>query len=120
MSEELDKIEPTKCYISINGEKREVKFTFSAWAKLEKKYGSINNIGQIEVDLQERPFEVLPELIYIGLVDKSGIDEDKLETILDDYDMNNITEIADVLNIALSGSLPVDNKKKVVQQKKKQ
>lgn len=116
MSEELEKIEPTNCTLKIAGKERQIKFGFSAWAKIEKTYGSVSNFAQIEKDMQEKPFETIPKLIYIGLVDKEGVTE---ETVLDDYGFEDIELISKVLTQAMVGSLPVDKSKKKVTTMKK-
>lgn len=109
MSEELEKIKPTETKLMIQGKEREIKFTFSSWAKLEEKYGGVQNFNKIEDDLNNHPFKSIPELLYIGLTDKEGV---TVENILDGYDLSNIEEIVTVLSKALYGSLPSDNKKK--------
>ena len=107
---ELDKITPSKITIKIKGEEREIKFGFSAWAELEKKYGTVSNFKKIVKDVQERPFATIPELIYIGLVDKSGVTK---ETVLDDYGITDMDYISEILYKALYGSeLTEKNKKK--------
>lgn len=110
MSEELEKIRSTEVTLRVNGEERRLKFGFSAWAKLEDMYGSLKNFSQIEKDIQEKPFHIIPKLVYIGLVDKSDVTE---ETVLDDYGMNDIEEISEKLFTALYGSLPVEKKSTV-------
>lgn len=112
MSEELEKVKPTECYIKVNGEERQIKFTFSAWGKLSEKYGGIQNLAKLEEDMQNNPFTTLPELIYIALVDKTDVTP---ETALDDYTMADVEEITNILKIALEGSLP----KETTGQKKK-
>lgn len=107
---ELEKVEVVRPKLSVGGREREIRFNFSAWAEIERKYGSIKNFAQIEKDIQQKPFETIPELIYIGLVDKEGVTK---ENCLDDYSMADMEKIAEVLQIALYGSLPKeDNKKK--------
>jgi len=106
---ELEKVEVVRPKLSIGGRQREIRFNFSAWAEIEKKYGSIKNFAQIEKDVQQKPFETIPELIYIGLVDKEGVTKDNC---LDDYSMADMEEVAKVLQVALYGSLPKDESKK--------
>ena len=106
---ELDKITPSKITIKIKGEEREIKFGFSAWAELEKKYGTVSNFKKIVKDVQERPFATIPELIYIGLVDKSGVTK---ETVLDDYGITDMDYISEILYKALYGSINTEKKKK--------
>lgn len=109
MNEELDKVKGEKVTIRLYGKDREIKFGFSAWAKIEKEYGGINNIEKMQKEIEEKPFELLPHLLYIGLVDKEGIDE---ETILDEYGLNDIQMISEKFAQALWGSLPQDDGKK--------
>ena len=109
MAKELEKVDAKKVTIKIKGEERELKFGFKAWAILEREYGGIKNIHHLQKAVEERPFETLPHLIYIGLVDKEGVDE---ETVLDDFGLNDIEYISNKFAEALYGSLPeVDEKK---------
>mgnify|MGYP006974627979 CR=1 FL=1 len=82
MAKELEKVDTKKVTIKIKGKERELKFGFKAWAILEREYGGIKNITKLQKAVEERPFETLPHLIYIGLVDKEGIEE---ESVLDDF-----------------------------------
>lgn len=112
---ELAKVESAAKTIKIRGKEREIKFGFSAWAELEKKYDGIKNFGRIEKELEQYPFRILPELIYIGLADKDEAAKDGItkENCLDDYGMADIKAITEVLQSALYGSLPnVDPAKK--------
>ena len=112
---ELEKVKPEKVTLMIHGKEREIKFGFSAWAKLEKEYKGLQNLEKMQKDVEERPFTVIPHLLYIGLVDKEGVDE---ETILDDYGLNDIQMITDVFNRAINGALPQeDGSKKEVEAK---
>ena len=105
MNEELEKVKGEKVLIRLNGKDREIKFGFSAWAKLEKEYGDINKIEQMQNEITEKPFETLPHLLFIGIVDKDkeGLSE---ETLLDEYGMGDIQMITEKLSQALWGSLP--------------
>ena len=109
MAKELEKVDAKKVTIKIKGEERELKFGFKAWAILEREYGGIKNITKLQKAVEERPFETLPHLIYIGLVDKEGIEEDN---VLDEYGLGDIDYISNKFAEALYGSLPeVDEKK---------
>lgn len=109
MAKELEKVDAKKVTIKIKGKERELKFGFSAWAKLEREYGGIKNITHLQKAVEERPFETLPHLIYVGLVDKEGVEED---TILDEFGLGDIDYISGKFAEALYGSLPeVDEKK---------
>ena len=107
---ELDKVQNEKVTLFIHGKEREIKFGFSAWAVLEKEYNGIKNLDKLEKQVEEKPFETLPHLLYIGLVDKEGVTE---ENILDDYGLADIQKIGEVFNRAIYGSLPADEKKAV-------
>ena len=111
-NEELDKIKPEKVTLKIKGKDREIKFGFSAWAKLEKEYGGIKNIDKMQKEVEENPFTVIPHLIWIALLDKDDLDE---ETFLDEYELSDINMISDVFSRAMYGSLPKnENGKKAV------
>lgn len=110
MAKELEKVDSKKVTIKIKGKERELKFGFSAWAKLEREYGGIKNITHLQKAVEERPFETLPHLIYVGLVDKEGVEED---TILDEFGLGDIDYISGKFAEALYGSLPeVEEEKK--------
>jgi hypothetical protein len=109
MAKELEKVDSKKVTIKIKGKERELKFGFKAWAILEREYGGIKNIIHLQKAVEERPFETLPHLLYIVLVDKEGITE---ETILDDYGLADIEYISEQFAKALYGSLPEVEEKK--------
>ena len=105
---ELEKVKGEKVTLFIHGKEREIKFTFSTWAKLEKEYNGIKNLEKLDEQIEEKPFETLPHLLFIGLLDKEGVTE---ENILDDYGIADIEKITDVFNRAIYGSLPDEEKK---------
>ena len=109
MAKELEKVDAKKVTIKIKGKERELKFGFKAWAILEREYGGIKNLQHLQKAVEERPFETLPHLVYIGLVDKEGVDE---ETVLDDFGLNDIEYISNKFAEALYGSLPEVEEKK--------
>lgn len=109
MAKELEKVDSKKVTIKIKGKERELKFGFSAWAILEREYGGIKNIMKLQKEVEEKPFETLPHLVYIGLVDKEGIEE---ESVLDDFGLNDIEYISEKFAEALYGSLPEVEEKK--------
>lgn len=108
-TKELDKVKPEKVTLKIGGKEREIKFGFSAWAELERKYGGIRNLEQMEKDMKEKPFQTIPSLVWIGLRDKEGLEED---TVLDDFSMDDVEYISEKLALALYGSLPQEESKK--------
>ena len=99
----LQNIKATDVKLKIGGRERQIKFGFSAWAKLEEKYGGVKNIENLEKDIQEKPFVTIPFLIWIGLQDKEGVNE---KTVLDEYGLGDLEKISKVLYSALYGSLP--------------
>ena len=121
MGKELEKVKNPKVTLFIQGKEREIKFGFSAWAKLEEEYDGIQNIEKMQKQIEERPFKYIPHLLFVGLVDKSAFkDEDGTEypavteeNILEDYGLPDIEMISEVFNRALYGSLPqIDDSKK--------
>lgn len=109
---ELEKVKPTDVTIKIGGKERNLKYGFSAWAKIEEKYNGIRNIAKMEADMVDRPFQTLPFLIWIGLTDKEGLSE---ETVLDEFGMADLKEISDKVAMALYGSVPAEvEEKKIV------
>ena len=115
-STELSKVKPEKITVTINGEDREIKFNFRAWAVLQEEYGGLNNFDRLKTDMQTKPFTTLPHLIWIALVDKEGLDEDH---ILDDYGLGDVENLSNIIERAMSASLPDQNKKKSTPKKKK-
>ena len=115
MGKELDKVRGEKVTISVKGEEREIKFGFSTWAILEKEMGGLKNLAKLEKQIEEIPFQTLPHLIYIALVDKEGVTE---ENVLDDYGLQDIELISEKFNKAIYGSLPTETKKAVKEAKK--
>jgi hypothetical protein len=109
MAKELEKVNAEKVTIKIKGKEREIKFGFSAWAILEKEYNGVKNLDKMQKAVEERPFETLPHLLYIGLVDKEGIEE---SSVLDDFGLNDIEYISNKFAEALYGSLPEAEEKK--------
>lgn len=113
MGKELENVKSEKITLKIKGKDREIRFGFSAWAKLEEEYGGLKNLEKMQKEVEERPFSTIPHLLYLGLVDKEGVSED---TILDDYGLNDIQYISEVFNRAIYGSLPqADNAKTEVE-----
>ena len=109
MAKELEKVDSKKVLIKIKGKERELKFGFKAWAILEREYGGIKNIHHLQKAVEERPFETLPHLVYVGLVDKEGVEE---ESVLEEYGLNDIEYISNKFAEALYGSLPEAEEKK--------
>ena len=115
MGKELEKVRGEKVTISINGEERELKFGFSVWAKLEEEMGGLRNLEKLQKQIEEKPFNTLPHLFYLALVDKEGVSEDD---VLDDYGLTDIEELAEKFNKLIYGSLPIVEKKVVKEAKK--
>lgn len=114
MNEELEKITKTDTKIKIGGIEREVRFTFSAWARLEKLYGSMAEVeNHLQNDLDTMPMNTIIELCWIGLTDrrvyKDGKPTDVMlekETLLDEYDMADVKKVTAVVTSAVFRSLP--------------
>ena len=115
MGKELDNVRGEKVTLMIHGKEREIKYGFSAWAILEKEMGGLKNLAKLEKQIEEIPFQTLPHLIYIALVDKEGVTE---ENVLDDYGLQDIELISEKFNKAIYGSLPTETKKAVKEAKK--
>lgn len=111
---ELEKVKPEKITLMIHGKEREIKFSFSAWGKLEREFGGLKNLDKLQKKIEQEPFNTIPHLLYIGLVDKEGVSE---ETILDDYGMEDLQNIVEIFQKALYGSLPQENSKRKVEAK---
>lgn len=106
---ELNKIKPEKVTLKIHGKEREIKFNFSAWAKLEEEFGGLKNISKLQEQVESKPFTVIPHLLFIALQDKEGVTE---ENILDEYGLSDIEMITNKFNQALYGSLPKEDESK--------
>lgn len=115
MAKELEKVDAKKVTIKIKGKERELRFGFSAWAILEREYGGIKNIIKLQKAVEEKPFETLPHLIYIGLVEKDDLEE---ETLLDEFGLGDIEYISTKFGEALYGSLPEAEGKKAEKEAK--
>ena len=109
---ELEKVQSEKITLKIYGKEREIKFGFSAWAKLEKEFGGLKHLDKLQEQIENEPFSVIPHLLFIGLVDKSPFERDgemiqiTEENILDEYGLNDMQMISEVFQKALYGSLP--------------
>lgn len=119
--EEIEKVKPEKVTLKIQGKEREIKFGFSAWGKLEKEYGGIQNLEKMQKQIEETPFETIPHLLFLGLKDKSEFTDSEgnkypevtEENILEDYGMADIQKITEIFSKALYGSLPQESKMEV-------
>ena len=108
-TKELDKITSEKVTLMIHGKEREIKFGFSAWAKLEKEYGGLKNFDKLQKKIESEPFETIPHILWLGLRDKEGVTE---ADFLDDYGLDQIILISEKFTKALYGSLPISEEKK--------
>lgn len=119
-NEELNKVKKSDCKLMIGGKERLIRFGFSAWAKLEEKYGSIQNIERLEKEMEEKPMTHLIELCWIGLQDKEVYNEEgkrtgkqlNKDTLLDEYTVADVQSISEIVMGALYGSLPVSTEKR--------
>lgn len=115
MSKDLEKIKRTENKLMIGGVERTIRFGFSAWAKLEEKYGSLENIEKLEKEMETKPISELRELAWIGLTDKAVYKEGKntgkqldKETFLDEYTIHDVQNVTEIVMSALYGSLPTN------------
>ena len=103
--------------MKIHGKEREIKFGFSAWAKLEKEFGGLKHLDKLQEQIENEPFTVIPHLMYIGLVDKSAYTDEKgnsypevtEENILEEYGLADIELVTTTFQKALYGALPQGN-----------
>ena len=105
MSEELFDVQPEKVTLMLKGKEREIRFSFSSWAKIEKEFGSLKNVDKLFDDLDEMPYNTIMKLLWFGIADKEGLDE---ETYLDEYDVKSVPMIQKKFFKAFFGSLPMD------------
>ena len=111
---ELEKVKEEQVTLKIKGKEREIRYGFSAWAVIEEEIGGLDNLDKMQEQVEKHPFKTIPHLIYIGLVDKEGVEE---STVLDEYGLGDVEMIIKVLEKALYGSLPEETKKAVKEAK---
>jgi len=121
-TKELDKVQNKKVTLFIGGKEREIKFNFSAWAKIEKEFDGLKNLEKrIQERIQNEAFTIIPHLLFIGLKDKSAYTDENgneypeitEENILDDYGLGDVERVTEILLSALYGTLPEESKKAV-------
>lgn len=110
--------EDEKKEIIVNGKKLEIKYRLFAWKQLEKKYGGLDNIENLEKDIDNHALETIPFLVWIGL-DKAIREEFESmglnsENFLDDIEsIGELEAIGKIVVDALFESVKNDDKKKV-------
>lgn len=117
---ELEKVDPKKVTLFIQGKEREIKFNFSAWAKIEKEFGGLKNLENLQEKIENEPFTIIPHLMFIGLKDKSAYKDESgrvfpevtEENILDDYGLQDVKMITETFSKALYGALPESDSEK--------
>lgn len=117
MKTDLEILKTSKRTLKIGGKEREIKFCISAWAELEEKYGSIQNIEKLGEEMESKPMTYLIDLAWIGLQDKEVYNEDgkrtgkqlDKRTLLDEYTMADIEKVTACVLGALYGSLPTSD-----------
>ena len=108
-----DELIPTDVTIRIKGKNRILKYNFSAWKELEKKYEGKGELFEtLQKEITEKPFQTIPYLIFIGCQDKEGITEDN---ILDEYGLADVKMLSDKFYSTIFGSLPKSEEKKTVE-----
>jgi len=103
---EFDKVAPSEFFIELAGRKRQIKFGNLALAKVEKKYGSIENFDKLQDDIEKKPMETIPWLLGICLKDKEGLNisnADEMLEAMDDSDLS-IKEVMEVIAAAMQNS----------------
>jgi hypothetical protein len=111
---ELEKVKEEKVTLKIKGKEREIRYGFSEWAVIEEEIGGLDNLDKLQKQVEKFPFKTIPHLIYIGLVDKEGVEE---STVLDEYGLGDVEQVVKVFEKALYGSLPEETKKAVKEAK---
>lgn len=107
--------------IELGGEKRKLHFDLNAFAELEKRFGSVNEVME---RLQEGRIGDLRVILWAGLIHDQVLefDEDTGEPIkygITPYEvgkwvsLDNMKEVSDILGEVLSGSLPEAEKQTI-------
>jgi hypothetical protein len=101
-------IDTNKVFIKLKNKDWELKYTFSTWAILEKEYGGMKELAGLDEVIENKPFETLPRLVWLGLVDKEKAEAEGLndKNLLDEYGIKDIPYITKQFNSAIFGSLP--------------
>lgn len=104
--EEFSKVEPRKFFIKLKGKERQIKFGNLALAKLERKYGSISKLDELDKEMEEKPMEMIPWLLSICMKDKEGLD-DSIDGLLEALDDENISirEITELVTEAMNSAM---------------
>ena len=107
---ELDAVIPRVYEIFIGGKTRRVKYNYRAWAKIEERYGSIQEAMR---PFREKPMSMLPELLFFGIVAEHGedISPEQVEEWIDEFALPELTGVLNVVRSAISGSMVKEEKK---------
>jgi hypothetical protein len=106
---ELKDVQPGKFFVTIGGEERELRYTYSAWAILEEKFEDLDRVMNL---LQSKPIAHLPILLYAGLRKREGVTEDLIREWLDDLDsVAALYGVLGVMTSAMTSTLPNEKKK---------
>lgn len=106
-----DELIPTdNITLKIKGRERILRYNFSAWRDLEKEFEGKGDLFEaLQKEIESKPFQTIPHLIFIGCQDKEGITEDD---ILDEYGLADVNMLSDKFYSAIFGSLPKNEEKK--------
>lgn len=120
--EELDKVQPSEFYLTILNKKRRVLFGNMALAKIEREYGSLTKLDNLQKEFVDYPMKTLPWLLRVCIKDQEGLGEDD-DDILEALDDSGIkpNEVFNVVMSAMKSSLSNigDSEKKTQMKKKK-
>lgn len=113
MGKELEQIEPTECEITLKGKKRKLKCTLYTWKQIQNKYSTISNITMLEKDMEERPLDIIPQLI-IWCINPKEVENDELEEtdVLMEYaTFEDLRELVQKIGYCIKNSMPKKEKK---------
>lgn len=104
---ELDAVLPSEFYLTIKGKKRQVKFGNLALAKIERKYGTLGKMEELQKDMQEKMIATFAWLLSISLKDKEDLNLDDEDAFLEELDDSNVSikEVMQVTTQAMNTSM---------------
>lgn len=104
---QLEGVMPSEFFLTIGGKKRQVKFGNLALAKVEQKYGSVQDFDKLTEDITKRPMQTIPWLLSISLRDKEGLDFSNQDAILEAMDDANLSvkEVMEVVTKSMNSSM---------------
>lgn len=116
---ELTDITTDKVFIKFKGEEKEIRFGFKAWGELIKRYNGLQNIDRMQEELEDNPFIAIPEILWIGLVDKENVDKEEFMDLPDyPFSEENMNILGEIITKSIMKALPTNDKKKSKTMKK--